>query len=309
MHSFITVAILLTVSRRALPHQFSLEPFPRRKSFGVQPLARYDARIGAFPRRPPTIWPYRPCGVSWAYEFGVPDVAEDFVPQHIAPEQVVKVKGSSVRRMNPESKVCDSKVRSREKNSQCRAQPHFRMKNSSLKNIGGGGGGPPPPPGGGDDGDGSSDDRNRRRRWTPSPKRYSTAITIGIVSILMFFMALASAFIVLRRGSDSVGDRPSSAHSLGQHLRFFSPAVSTLESARRRLFLADASGFRKFWLVTTALGFRLLPGSSLPGASLSRKACTSLATRPAVSFTFSLARTQFTFWAESAPCFLFPSAS
>src|SRR6266481_3506753 len=71
-----------------------------------------------------------------------------------------------------------------------------------IEDIGGGGGGPPPPPGGGDDGDGGGDDRNRRRKWTPSPKRYSTAITIGIVSILMFFMALASAFIVLRRSSD-----------------------------------------------------------------------------------------------------------
>src|SRR5713101_8064595 len=70
-----------------------------------------------------------------------------------------------------------------------------------VEDIGGGGGGPTPPPGGGDDGDGGGDDRNRRRKWTPSPKRYSTAITIGIVSILMFFMALASAFIVLRRGS------------------------------------------------------------------------------------------------------------
>ncbi len=71
-----------------------------------------------------------------------------------------------------------------------------------VEDIGGGGGGPTPPPGGGDDGDGSGDDRNRRRKWSPSPKRYSTAIAIGIVSILMFFMALASAFIVLRRGSE-----------------------------------------------------------------------------------------------------------
>src|SRR5947207_15513104 len=68
-----------------------------------------------------------------------------------------------------------------------------------VEDIGGGGGGPTPPPGGGDDGDGGGDDRNRRRKWSPSPKRYSTAITIGIVSILMFFMALASALIVLRR--------------------------------------------------------------------------------------------------------------
>src|SRR5207237_1167373 len=60
----------------------------------------------------------------------------------------------------------------------------------------GGGGGPTPPPGGGDGGD----DGKRRRPGTPSSNRYYTGITLGIVSILMFFMALASAFLV-RRGT------------------------------------------------------------------------------------------------------------
>jgi cytochrome c oxidase subunit 3 len=128
-----------------------------------------------------------------------------------------------------------------------------------VEDIGGGGGGPPPPPGGGDDGDGSSDDRNRRRRWTPSPKRYSTAITIGIVSILMFFMALASAFIVLRRGSD-LWVTVHLPRILWANTCVLLASSFTLESARRRLFLADASGFRKFWLVTTALGFLFVAG-------------------------------------------------
>jgi hypothetical protein len=38
------------------------------------------------------IWRGRPSGVSWAYEFSLPGVAEDFVPQHIALERVVKVR-------------------------------------------------------------------------------------------------------------------------------------------------------------------------------------------------------------------------
>ncbi len=128
-----------------------------------------------------------------------------------------------------------------------------------VEDIGGGGGGPTPPPGGGDDGDGGGDDRNRRRKWTPSPKRYSTAIAIGIVSILMFFMALASAFIVLRRGSDLwvTVDLP---HILWANTCVLLASSFTLESARRRLFLADASGFRKFWLATTALGFLFVAG-------------------------------------------------
>src|SRR5436853_6287528 len=62
-----------------------------------------------------------------------------------------------------------------------------------VDDVGGGGGGPTPPPSGGDD-------DKRRRPGTPSPNRYYTGITLGIVSILMFFMALASAFLV-RRGT------------------------------------------------------------------------------------------------------------
>src|SRR5438477_1423142 len=128
-----------------------------------------------------------------------------------------------------------------------------------VKDTGSGGGGPTPPPGEGDDGDGGGDDRNRRRRWSPSPKRYSTAITIGIVSILMFFMALASAFIVLRRGSD-LWVTVHLPRILWANTGVLLASSFTLESARRRLFLADASGFHKFWLATTVLGFLFVAG-------------------------------------------------
>src|SRR3974377_42664 len=65
----------------------------------------------------------------------------------------------------------------------------------------GGGGGKPPEggDGGGDDGGGPP----RGGRPSSTPGRYSTAVAIGIVSISMFFMALASAFIILRRGSEA----------------------------------------------------------------------------------------------------------
>ncbi len=128
-----------------------------------------------------------------------------------------------------------------------------------IEDVGGGGGGPTPPAGGGDDGDGGGDDRNRRRRRSPSPKRYSTAIAIGIVSILIFFMALASAFIVLRRSSElwvTVHLPPI----LWANTCVLLASSFTLESARRRLSLADPSGFRKFWLTTTVLGFLFVTG-------------------------------------------------
>ena len=127
-----------------------------------------------------------------------------------------------------------------------------------VKDIGGGGGGLIPPPDGGDDGGEGSDDRNRRR-WSPSPKRYSTAITIGIVSILMFFMALASAFIVLRRGSE-LWVTVHLPRILWANTCVLLASSFTLESARERLYLADASGFRKFWLATTLLGFLFVAG-------------------------------------------------
>src|SRR5262245_21314538 len=69
-----------------------------------------------------------------------------------------------------------------------------------IEDSRGGGGGGGRPPDGGDDGD--DGDRNRYRPDGPrSPRRFSTAITIAMVSILMFFMALASAFLVLHHSS------------------------------------------------------------------------------------------------------------
>jgi cytochrome c oxidase subunit III len=126
-----------------------------------------------------------------------------------------------------------------------------------FEDIGGGGGGPTPPPGGGDDGDG--DDRKRNRKWSPAPRRYSTAITLGIVSILMFFMALSSAFIVLRRGSN-LWVPVHLPLVLWANTGILLASSFTLELARRRLSLADLPGFRKFWLVTTVLGFLFVAG-------------------------------------------------
>lgn len=122
---------------------------------------------------------------------------------------------------------------------------------------GGGGGGSTPPPGGGDDGDGEG--RDRRRKWSPTPRRYSTAITLGIVSILMFFMALSSAFIVLRRGSN-VWVSVHLPLVLWANTGILLASSFTLEVARRRLSLTDLRGFRKFWMVTTVLGFLFVAG-------------------------------------------------
>jgi cytochrome c oxidase subunit 3 len=123
-----------------------------------------------------------------------------------------------------------------------------------IEDIGGGGG---KPPAGGDDGGGGDDEK--RREGSPSPNRYSTAIAIALVSIMMFFMALASAFIVLRRGS-AVWVAFHLPSVLWANTAILLASSFTLEAARKRLALADSSGFRKLWLLTTGLGFLFVAG-------------------------------------------------
>lgn len=128
-----------------------------------------------------------------------------------------------------------------------------------VEDVGGGGGGSIPPPGGGDDGGGGDDQGHRHGDWSASPKRYSTAIALGLVAILMFFMALASAFIVLRRGSGVWVTVHLPAIVWANTIVLLASSF-TVEVARRRLSLADLSGFRKFWIVTTVLGFGFVVG-------------------------------------------------
>jgi cytochrome c oxidase subunit 3 len=149
-----------------------------------------------------------------------------------------------------------------------------------IEDIGGGGGGKPPA--GGDDGDG--DDEKRRRKGSPSPKRYSTAITIALVSILMFFMALASAFIVLRRGSDAwVTVRLPPI--LWANTLILIASSFTLEAARRRLSDSNAAGFRRLWLLTTGLGILFVTGQFVAWRQLAAQGV-FLASNQASSFFY-----------------------
>jgi cytochrome c oxidase subunit 3 len=153
-----------------------------------------------------------------------------------------------------------------------------------VEDIGGGGGGPKPPPGGGDDGG----DGDKRRRPEPgggsSPNRYYTGIAVGIVSILMFFMALASAFL-LRRGTS------------GDWIPVHLPAVLwfntiaiiassfTLERARGALSRLDLSGFRNLWTATTGLGVLFLLGQLAAWRQLVAQGV-FMASNPASSFFY-----------------------
>ncbi len=82
---------------------------------------------------------------------------------------------------------------------------------------------------------------------------------IAIVSIVMFFMAMASAYIYLRANSN----RWVPLHLpwivwVNTALLLLSSVA--IELARRRLALADVAQFRKLWSIATSLGVLFLIG-------------------------------------------------
>ncbi len=116
-----------------------------------------------------------------------------------------------------------------------------------VVDIGGGGGGKEPPAGSGGGGDG---DKGRRPRKPPQG-RYSTAITLGMISILIFFLGLCSAFTWVPLHLPRI---------LWLNTAILLLSSYTLEKARRRLSAIDFPGFRKLWRATTILGILFLAG-------------------------------------------------
>jgi cytochrome c oxidase subunit 1 len=101
VHTFITVAILLTVFAQGLfLINFLWSLFRGERVLECNPWCATTLEWSV-PSPPPAddFGATDPVVYRGAYEFGVPDVAEDFVPQHVAPEQVVRVKGSPVRKI------------------------------------------------------------------------------------------------------------------------------------------------------------------------------------------------------------------
>jgi cytochrome c oxidase subunit 3 len=148
-----------------------------------------------------------------------------------------------------------------------------------IENVGGGGGGKPPAHyGGGDDGG-----RGRPYRRFSS-RRYFTGIAVAIVSILMFFMALVSAYVVRKRSASDW----ATFHFPGiiwVNTAILVASSVTLELARRRLARSDLSGFHALWWVGTVLGFVFLAGQVFVWRQLVYQGI-FLATNPASSFFY-----------------------
>jgi cytochrome c oxidase subunit 3 len=146
-----------------------------------------------------------------------------------------------------------------------------------IEDIGGGGGNRPPAGGDGGDGD------KRRRPGPTSPRRYYTAVALAIVSILMFFMALASAYIIRKASSDWVPVHLPAVLWINTAALLASSA--TMEWARRRLAAANLNGFRTLWQVTTGLGFLFLVGQLIAWRQLVAQGV-YVSTNPASSFFY-----------------------
>jgi cytochrome c oxidase subunit III len=119
------------------------------------------------------------------------------------------------------------------------------------------------------------------------PQRtYVTGMTIGLGGILMFFMALVSAYIV-RKGMPNSGWVPLPVFPRILWLNTLILVASSFTIARsRKLFRADDQpGFRHWWGVTTILGVFFLVGQVIAWRQMVH-AGVFLATNPSSSFFY-----------------------
>jgi cytochrome c oxidase subunit III len=152
-----------------------------------------------------------------------------------------------------------------------------------IEHRGGGGGGILPPSGGNGGGDGSGGGK-KPGKGQPSSKRYFTGMVVGIFSILMFFMALASAYLV-RKGTSGDWVPVRIPPLLWINTAVLLLSSGTLELARTRLARADGDGFKKYWLLTTVMGVAFLSGQIVAWKQLALQGI-YLATNPASSFFY-----------------------
>jgi cytochrome c oxidase subunit 3 len=108
---------------------------------------------------------------------------------------------------------------------------------------------------------------------------------IALAGILMFFMALVSAFVV-RKGFSTNDWRPFEIpHILWLNTLILLASSFALARSRRLLLALDTEGFRHWWGVTAILGVFFLAGQLIAWRQLVR-AGVYLAANPASSFFY-----------------------
>ena len=149
-----------------------------------------------------------------------------------------------------------------------------------IIDVGHGGG--TAPPAGGDDDDGDSPGARR-----PVPRRaYFTALQLGLAAIVMFFMALASSYIV-RKGLGTDWQRTPMPQVVWFNTAILLFSSVTIVVARRKLESGARESFRTWWSVTTGLGLLFLAGQIIAWRRLAA-AGMLLSTNPSSSFFYLL---------------------
>ncbi len=130
----------------------------------------------------------------------------------------------------------------------------------------------------------------RGRRASPTgrvPQRtYVTGMAMALAGILMFFMALVSAYVV-RKGMPHSGwvPLPSLPRILWLNTCLLIASSMALARSRRRFCANDQAGFRRWWSVATALGILFLIGQVVAWKDLATSGV-SLASNASSSFFY-----------------------
>ena len=150
-----------------------------------------------------------------------------------------------------------------------------------LELIDAGHGGGTDTPAGGDDDGGSSGPLR------PVPRRaYFTALQLGLAAIVMFFMALASSYIV-RKGLGTDWQHTPMPPVIWFNTLVLLISSATIVVARKKLEGGERDAFRSWWWVTTGLGLLFLAGQIIAWRQLASDGML-LATNPSSSFFYLL---------------------
>jgi cytochrome c oxidase subunit 3 len=138
-------------------------------------------------------------------------------------------------------------------------------------------------PGGGDD-----DDRGGPSGWPRRvPRRaYFTALQLSLAAIVMFFMALASSYIV-RKGLGTDWQQMQLPPILWVNTAVLLASSITIVLARRKLDSGARGEFRTWWWVTMGLGLLFLVGQLAAWRQLAAEGV-FLSTNPSSSFFYLL---------------------
>jgi cytochrome c oxidase subunit III len=140
--------------------------------------------------------------------------------------------------------------------------------------------------GGEGNGGGGGDDWKGPSGSARVPQRaYVTGMTIALGGILMFFMALVSAYIVRKDMPNSAWIQLTVPRILWLNTAILIASSFTLARSRSRFLANDDAGFRHWWGVTTILGIFFLVGQVMAWRQLAA-AGVFLATNPASSFFY-----------------------